>query len=157
MSKVTHYVCGLLFSPSLDSVVLIRKNRPTRQAGKLNGVGGKVEANESPSQAMVREFREETGVEFKYWNHFAKLSGTDFQVWFYCGSSARAHDCATQTDEAIELHPAYDFYALAQRRECVENLPWLVSLAQQCQWYPGQNIFARITHSRTDQAKEGAE
>ena len=37
-------------------VVLTHKNRPAWQAGKLNGVGGKIELLESPVAAMVREF-----------------------------------------------------------------------------------------------------
>ena len=36
------YVCGLLFSVDRTRVLLIRKRRPAWQAGRLNGVGGKV-------------------------------------------------------------------------------------------------------------------
>ena len=50
------YVVGFMFSEE------ILKNKPDWQAGRLNGVGGKVEPNEYPDQAMVREFEEETGV-----------------------------------------------------------------------------------------------
>ena len=38
------YVCGFLFSPDRKKVLLIRKRRPAWQAGKLNGVGGKVDS-----------------------------------------------------------------------------------------------------------------
>lgn len=37
------YVCGFLFDRSFENVLLIRKNRPEKQKGRLNGVGGKVE------------------------------------------------------------------------------------------------------------------
>jgi len=37
---VKRYVLGFCFGPSLTTVVLIKKNRPAWQAGRLNGVGG---------------------------------------------------------------------------------------------------------------------
>ena len=46
------YVTGFLFSPDKQSVVLITKNRPKWQENKLNGVGGKIELNETPLEAM---------------------------------------------------------------------------------------------------------
>lgn len=57
------FVLGFMFNPSRDLVLLIEKDRPAWQAGKLNGVGGKLEDGEDPMVAMVREFREETGIE----------------------------------------------------------------------------------------------
>lgn len=57
------YVLGFAFTPSKKAVLLIKKTRPKWQAGKLNGVGGKVEPGEFDlAQAMVREFEEETAV-----------------------------------------------------------------------------------------------
>jgi len=54
------YVVGFLFSEDQSRVLLVWKNRPAWQNGKLNGVGGKIEAGETPLQAMEREFKEET-------------------------------------------------------------------------------------------------
>jgi 8-oxo-dGTP pyrophosphatase MutT (NUDIX family) len=54
------YVVGFLFSEDESRVLLVWKNRPAWQDGKLNGVGGKIEAGETPLQAMEREFKEET-------------------------------------------------------------------------------------------------
>lgn len=56
---MTHYVCGFYFAN--DEVLLINKLKPDWQKGKLNGVGGKVEKDESSIDAMIREFKEETG------------------------------------------------------------------------------------------------
>jgi 8-oxo-dGTP pyrophosphatase MutT (NUDIX family) len=55
-------VLGFAFDPNFHSVLLIRKNRPSWQAGKLNGIGGHCKAGESFVQAMEREFKEEAGV-----------------------------------------------------------------------------------------------
>ena len=45
INNTIKYVTGFLFSPDKKSVVLINKNRPAFQVGKLNGVGGKIEEN----------------------------------------------------------------------------------------------------------------
>jgi len=80
------YVLGFCFSRDKEEVVLIRKNRPEWQKGKLNGVGGKIEPEDaSPLHAMVREFKEETGVdtidrindEMNGWKHFATMTFED--------------------------------------------------------------------------------
>src|SRR5439155_26466068 len=80
---IQHYVCGFLFSPDRGRVVLIRKRRPAWQAGKLNGVGGKLEAGETPIDAMRREFREEAAVDVHDWQHVLTLTGTDWQGHFF--------------------------------------------------------------------------
>ncbi len=41
------YVLGFAFDEDYEWVALIKKNRPQWQAGKLNGVGGKIEPNET--------------------------------------------------------------------------------------------------------------
>ena len=55
------YVVGFLHYK--DEVVLLRKSRPPMLAGKLNGIGGKIEPGEHAVDAMVREFAEETGLQ----------------------------------------------------------------------------------------------
>ena len=57
------YVAGFAFNMDGDRVLLVLKKKPAWQNGRLNAIGGKIEANESPLQAMVREFREETDVQ----------------------------------------------------------------------------------------------
>lgn len=61
------------FAITRGDVLLILKNRPDWQAGKLNGVGGKVEDYDlGPYAAMIREFYEETGIETNpgQWHEF---------------------------------------------------------------------------------------
>ena len=56
-----HYVLGIIFTES-GKVLLQLKNRGNSYInGKLNGVGGKEEKGETSYEAMVREFKEETG------------------------------------------------------------------------------------------------
>ena len=73
-----------MFNSLLNNVVLIRKNKPSWQSGKLNGVGGHIEEKETPEMAMGREFLEE--VDYPYtvgWSGFATLKGEDFEVYIF--------------------------------------------------------------------------
>jgi 8-oxo-dGTP diphosphatase len=128
-SNEQHYVCGFLFSPDRARVLLIRKRRPAWQAGKLNGVGGKIETGETPQEAMRREFREEAGVDVPEWQHVLTLSGADDagsgRSWaghFFraFGDLSRA---SAMTDEALEI---YETAALP--RDTIPNLRWMIPL-----------------------------
>ena len=55
-------VLGFMFTPDLKKVALCLKDKPLWQAGKMNGVGGKLEKNETRARCMEREAFEETGV-----------------------------------------------------------------------------------------------
>ena len=44
-----------------EETLLILKDRPAWQAGRLNLPGGKIEPGETPEQAAARELKEETG------------------------------------------------------------------------------------------------
>ena len=98
------YVCGFLFSPDRRRVLLIRKRRPAWQAGKLNGVGGKVEPGETVGEALRREFREEAGLDVADWRRGVVLTGPDWRGHFFRAfgdiDAARA-----MTDEPLERHP----------------------------------------------------
>ena len=48
---------GFIFDATLEQVLLVHKNRPTWQAGRINGVGGKVEDGETPEVALIRELQ----------------------------------------------------------------------------------------------------
>jgi len=82
-------VVGFMFNRHGDAVVLIEKKKPDWQKGLLNGVGGKIEVMESPIDAMVREFKEETGADTLpgMWQPFAKMEGDDWEVYCLCGFS----------------------------------------------------------------------
>lgn len=67
------YVLGFYFDCMLREVLLINKFKPAWQAGKWNGIGGRVERGETPEAAMRREFAEEAGVEISTWRKFATI------------------------------------------------------------------------------------
>ncbi len=131
MAFVQGYVCGFLFTPDRTRVLLIRKNRPAWQAGKLNGVGGKIDPGESPATAMRREFREEAGVDLpeSRWQHVLTLSGQDDagsgRGW--AGHFFRAFGdvdgARPMTDEALEVHAIG-----ALPGDVIPNLRWMIPM-----------------------------
>lgn len=116
--------------------MLIKKNRPKWQAGRLNGVGGHIEAGEAPIVAMVREYQEETGVEStaKDWLCFACLRGPEFKLYFFSAFNDALLEVKTTTDEKVavypsclsEIHPSsyVDYHNIL-----IPNLNWLIPLA----------------------------
>jgi 8-oxo-dGTP diphosphatase len=99
---VTSYVLGFCFNVQLDKVVLIRKSRPEWQRGRLNGVGGKIKKNETPLQAMQREFREEAGWDGPVgWKQFGILSGEWKQIGIPSESSWEVHLFYAQNSSII--------------------------------------------------------
>ena len=95
------YALGFLFSEDLKHVILIRKNRPSYLEGKLNGVGGKIEPGESHKSAMIREFKEETGVQFEEWTYlksFIVRDGLPVHTFYGVGN---VDSCKSPTDEKI--------------------------------------------------------
>ncbi|HEV2071076.1 MAG TPA: NUDIX domain-containing protein [Acidimicrobiales bacterium] len=100
------WVVGFLLDTDAEMVVLIRKNRPRWQLGRLNGVGGKVEPGETLDAAMRREFTEETGVYVQDWHHFATLTWEEGLVHFFRSfkDPIVLERCRTMTDESVERH-----------------------------------------------------
>lgn len=132
MPERREWVVGFLMDDEAEHVVLIRKNRPEWQAGKLNGVGGKVESGETPAEAMVREFEEETFVRITSWHHFANLEWEEGLVRFFRSfHPLRVLElCRTATDETVERHRIHDLLAPGPGRASVTpNLLWLIPLA----------------------------
>ena len=126
------YVAGFLFDDSLSRVLLIKKNRPEWQAGKLNGVGGKIEFGENALQAMTREFKEETGVTVGFWNPFAVLKGKN-GTWdvnfFHAVSSQKMSGVRNMTDELLIVSEVRKVLLLSTLPACLPNVCWLVRMA----------------------------
>jgi 8-oxo-dGTP diphosphatase len=131
---VKEYVAGFLFKDSPTSglsVVLIEKKRPAWQKGLLNGVGGKIEKAESMYDAMVREFREETGLLVYNWRLFCTLYSSDFSSWrvFFFSSyvPGRNYRALQQmTDEQVSWYDSDE----VNRLRTIDNLRWLVPMAK---------------------------
>jgi len=111
---MTDYVLGFAFNESMKQVVLVKKNRPDWQAGKYNGIGGKIEEGECATDAMVREFKEETNVYIKHveWKDFGYIYGLhnkeSFRIWCFRTVTNDVLQVETTTDEEIFVMPVSD-------------------------------------------------
>lgn len=128
------WVVGFLMDDAATRVVLIRKNRPEWQAGKLNGVGGKVEQDDHAlHHSMQREFREEAALDTRRhdWHRFASLTWEEGIVHFFRAflPMLALDNCWTKTDERVEVHPIRLLAEPPVRDDVVPNLLWLVPLA----------------------------
>jgi 8-oxo-dGTP pyrophosphatase MutT (NUDIX family) len=132
------YVAGFMFSG--DYVALILKNRPAALAGRFNGIGGKIKPEELPLRAMIREFKEETGVDTgdfqgkddpRRWRQFCDLHcsppgmGVSVVYFFYCYVPAAVFATLTsRTDEVVKV------MALDKITNALPNVAWLIPMAQ---------------------------
>lgn len=125
-----NYVVGLMFNPDKGQVVLICKARPEWQMGRLNGVGGKIEPNESPLEAMVREFEEETGVKTVQndWLPGLILRIPNGYVYFFRAYSPYyVSQVKTVTDEMVIPAKVCDI----NRLSTIDNLKWIIPMLYQ--------------------------
>ena len=138
---MNNYVLGFMFSKDGADVALIRKNKPEWQAGKLNGIGGKIEVPESAAAAMVREFTEETGFKTRdfEWKHFASMQGPDFSVQCFCCRN----DLTLLRSMESEPVASYRLLDVVDSTETIENLGWLMLVARDA-FSDGRSSFARI-------------
>lgn len=127
-----NYVLGLLFGPrygGTDEVLLIRKKRPQWMRGKLNGIGGHVEEDESSVTAMAREMKEETGL---VWTPnpmvFAILEFPRAKRRVTCYTSNRKYirSASTMSDKVVDR---YGYPQCLQRKDLADHLRWLMPLA----------------------------
>ncbi len=102
----TRYVVGFAFTRSNKCVLLIEKTRPEWQKGKWNGIGGHIEGDETPMEAMKREALEETGIssDFK-WEHYATMRGEDFECFVFAGRISEPPTAASDTGERLYVWP----------------------------------------------------
>jgi 8-oxo-dGTP diphosphatase len=138
------YVCGFAFNPDWTRVLLIQKKRgPADMAGKMNGIGGKIESGEGARSAMVREFREECGIhtEATDWSTFfgARFSashtgGKPARVYFMCATltNSQFFSSETTTDEAVSSIRLQDLSSYIR----MKNLDFLIPMAEKWLKYP---------------------
>jgi 8-oxo-dGTP diphosphatase len=122
------YVAGFCYTEDRQRVLLVRKKKPTWQANKLNGVGGRVEDDESFEAAMAREFSEEVGVACVPWERTVTITLSERPVQIACfrafSDIVRSHPQKNDIGELLGLHnvDGLRFDNLAN------NVAWLIPL-----------------------------
>lgn len=122
--RVMNYVCGFMFSEDRRDVVLIQKKRPQWMANMWNGLGGRVHNGEGELDAMIREFKEEAGVDWRHWYKFCQMKWSSGNVHFFSAFSNECFNARTMTDEPVSVHK------VMKLPHCVYNLRWLIPMAK---------------------------
>lgn len=117
---------GFIFDTKLEHVLLIHKNRPAWQAGKINGIGGKFEPGEDGITCIVRETKEESDLTTTAdnWRYVARMKGPDWEIEvFYYMYDGPHVDASTNEDQPVE------WFAVNQLPpNLMHNLRWLIPL-----------------------------
>jgi len=119
------YVVCFIFTTCLENVWLISKIKPEWQKGSLNGIGGKVEYNETYKQAAEREIKEEAGVDISNLIDIGYMEGINndnnkFKVEVFTAIYDKPLN--TMEDEVIFKYPLNDI----KKFKLVENVPLLI-------------------------------
>lgn len=136
MSNRLQMVVGLAFDLSRNMVVMVHKmSGPPCVIGNWNGVGGKVDPGETPAHAMVREFREETGVEIieDDWHQFCELNAKDYDLHFFWAASSSVFQCRTMEKEPIKVWLVRD---LMDESNVMHNMRWMIPYLQDADMIP---------------------
>lgn len=112
-----------------SDVVLIKKKRPHDQAGKVNGIGGKVNDGETLIDAMCREFQQECGIPTEpiRWTYFAELVSETVEVACYLTDLKPTEHPQSPTDEQVEFFRVAKVHHLP----LVDHAEWLIHLARE--------------------------
>jgi len=101
---IKEYVVTFLFTTNMDKVWMVEKQKPDWQKGCLNGIGGKIEKDELPIEAAIRELKEEAGIDKMNLWELGYMFGTNndssgFKVWIFTGVT----DLELKTMEAEQI------------------------------------------------------
>ena len=120
--KMKHYVLGLVLDKYKTEILLIKKEKPLWMKEHWNGIGGKIEENETSLQAMHRECSEETGFDydFEHTITFICPGGTVFVFM-----TTTTHIDYIQKEE--ELLKIWDMNKLPKL--LMDNLNWIIPLS----------------------------
>lgn len=127
------YCLGFMFSPSLERVLLIMKNRgPNNQAGKLNGLGGEARDNERLVEAMSRKFQEESSLDVgeERWRRFSDVDGgygsSGYTIGLFYTVSADLEKAVTTTDEPLY----WQYVSALDLAEVAVGVKWMIEMAR---------------------------
>lgn len=129
------YVLGFAFDQFMRRVLLIEKEKPAWQKGKLNGVGGTWEPEELAIHGMTREFFEETGYETtpNQWVNIGYMEGADWYIEMFAALlnlDAIQTEEFSKTAEQLRVVTIENTHIESLQSLYVENVPWLVSAAR---------------------------
>lgn len=120
------YTLGFIFNKNLDHVLLMHKNRPDWQAGKVNGLGGKLFDGEDSIDCIAREIKEESNLDIQKerFVYIGNLSSDTFHMdvfgAVYDGSLADAQSMETEEVEWFQIE--------SLPKNGIDKLSWLIHI-----------------------------
>lgn len=132
MYKTQRYSVVILFNNDGSKILLQKKNR-TAFAGKLNGVGGKINNGEIPSTGALREMQEE-----------ASLRPEDLEHFKWCGTLLVPEQCDEQN---LDKYPELWFFAGIVKDESRAQKP--ENETEEIDWYELNSDNKPITDLET--------
>ena len=141
---VTGYVLLIARSAEHRKVAVVRKTKPSWQAGRFNFPGGKIEARESPLTAAIRENIEEVGIAYAPCDlrPVAVLAKDgEFEVFVFAVESEKVVNSISKTEERVSLLDTLELRLMGRERG-IENLAWLYGMA-----FDGYAKCARIEYA----------
>lgn len=124
------YTIGALFTPDFRRVLLIQKQRPDWQKGKLNLPGGHIEDDEDGPYCVAREFEEEVGIWIlpEEWRSIGKIvNDGNYVVEILTTIYHEKIHKQIKFDLTDEPIMWCDVNALPEN--CISNLHWLIPFA----------------------------
>lgn len=117
-----HYVLGLIFDVDSSHVLLIKKERPDWMKGRWNGIGGKIEKDETPYDAMKRECQEEISCSYNF-EHKITFTCPGGTVYVFAATSRGPISFEQTEDEELVI------WLLKHLPEKIMgNLKWIIPL-----------------------------
>lgn len=134
------YVLGFVFD-ARDQVLLMTKDHPTAQVGKLNGIGGKILDDEGTAAAMAREGAEEVYSENPFhWLLAGEFGGAGWIVHVFTA-------VYQLPVEAKEKEPV-DWYSIHRLPvNCMYNLKYLVPLCYDAAIRKGGTTYFKVSEN----------
>ena len=118
---------AFVFSADLARVLLLRVTKESWQKNKYNGIGGKIEARESKSQACTRELFEEAGIQISpsQLKNFGELISDTWHVHLFAVQATQEINPFTTKEGQTEWVKVSNLPS-----SCIDNLSWLIPCAK---------------------------
>lgn len=127
---ITHYTNTFIFSEDSSKVLLIKKNKPSWQKGRLNGIGGHVENGETPIEAAIREVKEECDISLDVndMTHFCNLFSISWEMYCFSAfiSIEKMEKFKSLTEETVQI---YSIDIKDRPDLTIPNLSWMIPMA----------------------------
>ena len=127
------YVLGFIHDKAGNCLFVRKRRGASVLRGKLNGIGGNVEPNESPVDAIVREVNEETGIyqDRDNWTYHGTFGDNDRYEVYVFSTEMFNPEFPAQNDVGEE-HLWCDW---RERDDLASNLKWMMPLVLSDAWF----------------------